>query len=173
MLLQIWLNENKHGNNEQNSCILNLKNPSNTLACIVADVQNDVAIKTKRTWHTQTWIFCQNEIMTGARAVGKICCFPIQWHMNMARTDKHYISMPTEYFLFNHNRRLGVRVPAKAVRFYCHLFYHILSKMRTSRSFNINHWSDFAGHYDHKKQINGDSYAYQDSLLDFASHCSQ
>lgn len=58
----------------------------------------------RRTWDTQTWIFCQNEIMTGVRAVGRSCWFPIQWHMNMARTHKCYKPMPTKPYLFNHNR---------------------------------------------------------------------
>lgn len=126
--------------------------------------------KTQRTWRTQIWIFCQSESMTGVRTVSKSCFFLYNDIWIQLYTLKHYIPMPTKLFLFNRNRKARVRAPVTIIQgFYCH--YQVLSKMTSSCSFKTNHWNDFTGHYDHKKLRDGGSYAYQDSLPDFASHC--
>lgn len=112
--------------------------------------------------------------MTGVRTVSRSCFFLHSNIWTWLYRLKHYKQMHTKLFLFNHNKRERVRAPVTVIKgFYCHLFYQVLSKQTTSGSLSINNWSDFAGHYDHKKLINRGSCAYQDSLPDFASHCSQ
>lgn len=87
--------------------------------------------------------------MTGVRTVSKNCFFLYSDIQIQLYTFKYYIPMPTKLFLFNRNRRPGVRAPVTVIKgFYRH--YRVLSKMTTSCSFKTSYWNNFTGHYDHK-----------------------